>query len=229
MRASRLMADVSSNNPTVMENQYMAAGHRRIAIKATEGTAYINPNLHVWADRAHEDRLAVSYYHYGHPEGNNSQVEARHFWEAIRGLWRPGDTVSLDLELGLESMSVEAVVSYHNFFCAHLAVGSGHHSITYLPEYYYRMLAPRLITPESRFWIAAWSDKQPKVMSGHTLWAWQFTNGILGPDPHECAGIGQCDISRLTRRVAISDELRFRRRGRTILHPRGDHRVIKGR
>src|SRR5271157_1968564 len=137
MRASRLMADVSSNNPILITKQYAEAGHRRIAIKATEGTAFINPELHGWASSAHTIGLAVSFYHYGHPEGNNSQAEARHFWEAIRGLWRPGDTVSLDLELGLGSMTNDAVTSYHNFFCAHLAIGSGHHSISYMPEFYY--------------------------------------------------------------------------------------------
>lgn len=229
MKARRLVADVSSNNAHLSVEPYLKAGHKRIAIKATEGTAYINPELHAWAESASRLGLAVSFYHYGHPEGNNSQAEARHFWEAIRGLWKPGDTVSLDLELGLGVLSTEAVVSYHNMFCAHLAMGSGHHSISYMPEFYYRTLAPKLITPENRYWIAAWGTRKPRVMNGHTLWMWQFTNGLVGPFPHECAGIGACDISRISRRVALSDELRFRRRRRPALHVGRDHRMVESR
>jgi lysozyme len=211
MTPTRHMADVSSNNRQYNAVEYRAAGHTRVAIKATEGATYVNPDLRNWADRSHAQGMAVSFYHFCRPESGDRVAEANHFWRQVKPLWLPGDALHLDLEVGLAELGVVKLANYHNMFCSYLLLASGHDSLTYMNENYYDILGENLFTTYNEFWIAAYGSQAPKLSKRHKLWAWQFTDGSVGPEPHAAAGVGECDLSRVNLRTVLADQVRLSR------------------
>jgi GH25 family lysozyme M1 (1,4-beta-N-acetylmuramidase) len=218
---TRHCADVSSNNGVVDLPKYRKAGHTRLIVKATEGTNYLNPLHGPTVTSAHREGLSVSHYHFCRPEEAAGGAEVTHFWRHVSGLWMPGDCLHIDLEVALPDWSWEMLARYHNLFCGQLANISKHFSISYMSESYYEHMARLLHTPMERYWLAAYGAKQPTVLLQHHLWGWQFTNGVLGPLPHEASGVGQCDISLLNRRQVAADYLRLRRRRGVRVGKRG--------
>jgi GH25 family lysozyme M1 (1,4-beta-N-acetylmuramidase) len=52
------------------------------------------------------------------------------------------------------------------------------------------------LAPYDGHWLAAYTDDpEPYMVFGreHTV-AWQFTDGVHGPTPHVCPGLGACDL-----------------------------------
>jgi|SRR5271165_46765 len=205
---TRHMADVSSNNDHYYPTEYRQAGHTRTAIKATESADYANPYLVPWAQSTHSLGMAVSYYHFCRPGGGGYVYEVNHFWRHVEPLWLPGDTLHLDLEVGLQRSNPHDLAAYHNAACAYLLKVSGHDSITYMNLNYYEVLGEQLRTSYDEYWIAAYGGKEPQLGKGHKLWGWQFTDGTLGPEPHGAAGVGTCDLSLVNRRTVLADALR---------------------
>jgi lysozyme len=205
------MADVSSNNERYNATEYRAAGHTRTAIKATEGTDYVNPFLRDWADRTHALGMAVSFYHFCRPHIFGSAVEGNHFWRQVKPLWLPGDALHLDLEVGLQEFGPVELAVYHNRLDNYLHGVSGHGSLTYTNLNYYQTLGERLDSHYNEYWIAAYGPKEPELSKGHKLWGWQFTDGTQGPAPHEAEGVGACDLTRVNLRTVLADWSRLDR------------------
>jgi lysozyme len=211
MHPTRHMADVSSNNRFYNAEQYRAAGHTRVAIKATESSDYVNPDLTDWARASHRQGMAVSFYHFCRPENHNVVTEINHFWRHVKPLWLPGDALHLDLEVAIALFGPEDLARYHNKASALLRRVSGHDTITYMNESYYDSLSSYLETQYKEYWIAAYGPRRPRTRGRHKLWGWQFTDGVQGPAPHSAAGVGQCDLSSVNLRTVTADFLRLAR------------------
>jgi lysozyme len=218
---TRNMADVSSYNVKVNMTKYRQARHRRIAIKATQGSGYVNPHLGQWASEAHNLGLAVSYYHYCEPSGPGGKLQVAHFWRCVSDLWLPGDALHFDLETDIAQFSPGGLAQYHNEICRQLLSLTGHDSITYMNLDYYSQMWQFLHTSYNQYWIAAYGDTAPDLESQHKLWAWQFTDGAIGPEPHTANGIGRCDISRVNTRTVLADAARAPRTRWRFAHKRG--------
>lgn len=46
-----------------------------------------------------------------------------------------------------------------------------------------------------RLWLCQYGSNPVWQRSWEVPWGWQFTDGQVGPEPHEIAGIGPCDIN----------------------------------
>lgn len=46
-----------------------------------------------------------------------------------------------------------------------------------------------------RLWLAQYGPTPVVQASWSNYWLWQYTDGDVGPTPHEVAGVGPCDIS----------------------------------
>lgn len=88
------MIDVSSWQTGI---NVTTTGAEIVTVKATEGTAYVNPDC----DRVVQDALAagqgVGVYHFAHTE-NNAKQEAQHFINSTRGYINKGIVPILDWE-----------------------------------------------------------------------------------------------------------------------------------
>jgi GH25 family lysozyme M1 (1,4-beta-N-acetylmuramidase) len=91
--------DCSSNNGTPNLDQYKAAGHTDLMLKATQGTGYFWPEMAVLAQQWHSfgSGYRVGYYHWLY--GNVSpQSQFNFFWSHVAPVWRAGDWLMTDFE-----------------------------------------------------------------------------------------------------------------------------------
>src|SRR3974390_2924902 len=95
----QVFADLSSNNAQFDAAKYRAAGHVFVAIKATEGTGYVNPKHRSWCYAAGLHHIGIAHYHFARPDlGSNPTAEARHFLATALPLAGGRDYLVLDYE-----------------------------------------------------------------------------------------------------------------------------------
>lgn len=203
MRSFRLFADISSNNAGFDAGSYRRAGHRLVAIKATESTDYINPKHASWARQAHYHGVRVMHYHFCRPSPTGAATgEAAAFWRTVQpSFWR-GDLLAYDLEIS-EGVSWAGLRAYLSHELLSLTRISGHHARLYSDEAFIRSLHPIDIIPGGLCWVAKWSPGDPSLPRGLRVWAKQYTDGTEGPKPHAFAGVGRCDGSALNLRSSL--------------------------
>jgi lysozyme len=186
---NRYWADVSNNNTqTINWTEYAKVGqHVLVGLKATEGTTFLDRTHAPRSEGAHKAGSWVVHYHFAHP--NESAVaQARFFWAQIRGHFAAKDFACIDIEVA-DGQSNHEIAAFVGAFKAEFEKSSGHSLIGYSGESFHNGIGSCGI---KRWWLAAYGPNEPRG-----AWAWQFTDGQIGPQPHSCAGIGNCDISRL--------------------------------
>lgn len=203
MKASRYMADISSNNGPVDIARYSRAGHVAIAIKASEGRGYKNPFHMEQCATAHSFGLTVAHYHFARPGARSISDEIANFRNAYMRGWRPGDYLVLDLEV-VEGPNPRV---YAEEFISQLERATGHPVVLYTYEAYRKEHLENLTFPGKRMWVAKYSDPAPTG----SLWAWQYTDGVDGPEPHFYSGIGKSDGSILNWGVSFRLAIRKKR------------------
>lgn len=203
MRPFRLFADISSNNNGFDAQSYRRAGHRLIAIKATEGIGYINPEHALWSREAHGHGIRVLHYHFCRPPAAGLQsAEAATFWSVVKPTWQKGDLMAFDLET-TGGQTYGWLRRYLGTLDTHLATISGHHARLYSGEDFIRSLDPVGEVAGGLCWAAAYGLQKPVLPRGLRVWAWQYTDGTEGPRPHAFAGVGRCDGSVLNLASAL--------------------------
>lgn len=197
-----LFVDISSNNGPDAFNAsaYAKAGHLMIGIKATEGQDYLNPYHARQVTDAHAHRVAVLHYHF--ITGSGAILEARHFWAAVKPLWRRGDRLAGDFEEPALMKLGASANEYLAVFDHELERLSGVKMIGYTFRSALDDFALRVLS--GKWWVASFGSKWPagafrRLPGSSTMWAWQFTNGTIGaPGPRGLTGIaGRSDVSVL--------------------------------
>lgn len=193
---SPLVADLSDNNPTPDFHAYRQAGHCCVAIKATEGTSYVNPTHREWCLEFGRLGVAIIHYHFARPDLGDSPVsEAEHFLQTALPLAGGRDFLFLDFERGLPAGFARDAAWAHEFAAtvhAHSRFRCGlygsrswlEQSDEWLPDN-----GPRWT------WDADWSTGRDYTPPGYTPALRQFTDGAFGPEPHSLPGIGIGDIN----------------------------------
>lgn len=194
----RYFTDTSSNNGPVDLAAYAKAGHRLIGIKATEGQSYSNPHHANTALAAHSHGLVVIHYHFCRPRGSaDVYAEARNFMRHTGPVWQRGDIAVLDLEVRPGEPGFSAA-RYLLLLANHIEVAHGIKVYVYTGLAYLQESKPALRVGSRMFWIADYGAVPPRLGLRRHRWAHQFSDGQIGAEPHEAAGIGKCDMSRLT-------------------------------
>lgn len=203
-RFNPYFADVSSAQPHVNMDEYAAAGHLAIAIKASEGVSYINPYHRGQALAAGGKHVAVIHYHFGRPDqGNAPDAEAAHFLDAAKQLAGPYDYLVLDLEEATRQ-GWKGDPLWSQEFDHRVRDGSRFRVILYASRSTLQISDHWLVNePASarRVWDADWSTGPDYAPPGYQCVFRQFTNGFEGPGPHSFAGIGRCDGNRMNRAI----------------------------
>jgi len=183
------MTDLSSNNGAVNIAAYSRSGHAVIAIKATQGRHYVNPFHLSQCQEAHRLGLTVIHYHYC--SLGNVAEEIAHFRNTYLRGWRKGDYCCFDLEIpGLN------IGSYARELLGTFFRKTGHPPILYTYKSYAEEHLKGIKVPGGgRWWIAKYSNGAPLIPKGQVLFAWQYTDGQAGPEPHAFPGIGKADGS----------------------------------
>jgi GH25 family lysozyme M1 (1,4-beta-N-acetylmuramidase) len=91
--------DCSSNNGTPNLDQYRAAGHTDLMLKASEGTGYFWGQMATLAQQWHAfgSGFRVGYYHWLYAN-QPAQSQFNWFWSHVAPVWRAGDWLMTDFE-----------------------------------------------------------------------------------------------------------------------------------
>lgn len=198
MQYSRQFADISSNNTTPDMRIYHHAGHILIAIKATEGINYTNPDHRNWCLHAGLNWVSVVHYHYARPDLDNDPVaEANHFLDAalpLAGWW---DYLAVDVERGRNGQFT-GDPAWVREFDQQVQHRSRFATILYASRSTLELSNAWLVGDRKRVWDADWSNTPDYAPPGYACAFRQFTDGTLGPEPHTLVGVGQCDINTMS-------------------------------
>lgn len=197
MSPSPLYADISSNNSEFSAAPYREAGHLIVAIKATEGVAYANPEHRPWCYDAQIQRLAVIHYHFARPDlGNNPESEAAYFLELALPLAGARDYLMLDLERGTPQgwlHDPEWSCKFDQWIQGH----SRFHTLLYASRSTLASADAWLIGPHKRVVDADWSTGPDYTPPGYHVFARQQSGVTSGIPPYKLPGVGACDVNAL--------------------------------
>lgn len=198
---SRLFADLSSNNNTFNAEEYRASGHVLVAIKATEGLHYVNPNHRGWSLHAGLVHVGVVHYHFARPDLSDSpEAEADHFLSVALRLAGGRDYLVVDVERAApQGWSHDP--AWSEAFDAYVQAHSRFHTILYANRSTLQASDKWLHGDNRRTWDADWSSTPDYAPPGYTTAFRQFTDGINGPEPHSLPGVGVCDVNRVSVQV----------------------------
>ena len=201
MRYNPYFADVSAYQPDVNMHDYADAGHLLIAIKATEGVNYINPYHRGQAYAAGARHVAVAHYHFARPDmGNTPSSEAEHFWQVVEHLAGPYDYLILDMERATPQGWTHDP-AWTRAFDARIRELSRFRMILYANRSTLSTSDQWLYDPPLRVHDADYSTTPDYAPAGYECVFRQYTDGVVGPEPHAFAGIGSCDGNYMHRDV----------------------------
>ena len=168
-------ADLSHHNTAVDLAAYAAAGHTRVALKATEGTGFTDP---VFASRwAAAGRLGLrrGAYHFARTS-TSGEAQADYLLRAVdtAGGLSPGDWLVLDLEDNSSPSALASADGFAREFCGRM-VARGHPvGLVYTGRWY---AAPAGITPAilppgwRRLWLSDYGTVDDQMMRLPAGWA----------------------------------------------------------
>jgi GH25 family lysozyme M1 (1,4-beta-N-acetylmuramidase) len=191
-----LFADLSNNNNSFNAKEYAQAGHVIVALKASEGTFFVDGRHRGWALAAGMEHVAVIHYHFGRPDRSGGAEEADFFLHCTHGLRGPRDYLVYDGErahngaFGLDAAHCRA-------FDERIQEKTRYHTILYGSASTLPGAGEALAGENKRDWDADYASGPDHAAPGHVCVMRQFTDGVFGPSPRSLSGVGQCDVNLL--------------------------------
>ncbi len=184
-----MIADLSHHNGNVDLGLAAADGIFGIVHKATQGVAFVDPMYVPNRTKANAAKLHWGAYHFG--VGGDGVAQAEFFLSSVSPT--PGEVLILDFEANPQgpSMTLEEARA----FVTHVFEKRGGWPGLYAGHYLKELLGANTdpILANCWFWLSQYGPT-PVVPSNWKTWTlWQYTDGAMGPEPHEIDGIGRCD------------------------------------
>jgi GH25 family lysozyme M1 (1,4-beta-N-acetylmuramidase) len=200
-RFNPYFGDVSSAQPHVNMQDYADAGHMLIAIKASEGTSYVNPYHRGQALAAGSRHVAVVHYHFARPDVNASpELEAEHFIRVTDGLRGPFDYLVCDVERAAPA-GWSHDPAWFRKFDIYVRAHTWYRTILYASKSTLQISDAWFEDQPKRVWDADWSTDPDYAPAGYSVIFRQINDGVVGPGPLTLAGIGECDVNYMDRQV----------------------------
>ncbi len=189
MIGTNVVVDLSHHNGSVDLAAAKADGIVGVIHKATQATGYIDPMYVVNRTKASNARLWWGAYHFG--VGGDGVAQAEWFLKTVQP--SPSDLLVLDFEANLSgpSMTLEEARAFVSRVREITGRWPGLYSGHYIKELLGTASDP--VLTQCWFWLAQYGPT-PVVPPNWKTWTlWQYTDGGVGPEPHEVKGIGRCD------------------------------------
>ncbi|MCA1592610.1 MAG: glycoside hydrolase family 25 protein [Acidobacteria bacterium] len=184
-----VVIDISHHNGNVNLNKAKDDGILGVIQKATQGVANTDPTYKTNRTKAKDAGLLWGAYHFA--TGSNGITQAEHFLDVVGD--DPGTLLVLDFEPNTSgpSMSLEEARA----FVTHVKEATGRFPGFYSGHFIKQLLGTGSdpILANCWFWLAQYGPT-PVVPPNWKTWTlWQYTDGAIGPQPHNVSGVGRCD------------------------------------
>ena len=187
---SNSVIDISHHNGTGLNfGKAKADGIAGVIHKATQGEAYVDPNLRRNRNAILGSKLLFGAYHFG--TGANGITQAAHFLDVVQ----PDNKTVIVLDFEDNPAGTNMTLEEARAFVTHVKMQTGRWPGFYSGHTIKRLLGTAVdpILNNCWFWLAQYGPTAvvPPCWSKWTMW--QYTDGGLGPQPHIVEGIGRCD------------------------------------
>jgi lysozyme len=186
---TNVVVDLSHHNTNPDFAAAAKAGLVGVIHKATQGTTGEDATYAARRPKAEAAGLLWGAYHFG--TGNDGVEQAQAFLAKVGNV--NGVLLVLDLEPNPTgpSMSLEEARA----FVTHVKQQTGRMPGLYSGHYIKQLLGTGHdpVLSQCWFWLAQYGATAVVPPNWATWTLWQYTDGSIGPGPHEVAGIGHCD------------------------------------
>ncbi len=186
---SNIVIDLSHHNGKVDMTAAQNGGVVGVIHKATQGWKYFDPLYLSHRDDALAAGLLWGAYHFG--VGADGVAQADFFLSKVQ----PDDDtlLVLDFEANPADSSMDLIEA--RAFVTHIKQATGRWPGLYAGQYLKEILGPSADPVLSNCWMwLAQYGPTAVLPPGWDDWTmWQYTDGAVGPEPHEVPGFGHCD------------------------------------
>jgi lysozyme len=183
------VVDISHHNGNVDFKKVKADGIIGVIQKATQGQSNVDPTYEKNRKQAVEAGLLWGAYHFA--TGSDGLKQAEHFL-GVTGT-DPNTLLVLDFEPNPTgpSMTIEEARA----FVTHVNEATGRFPGLYSGHYIKQLLGVNRdpVLANCWFWLAQYGPTAVVPPNWPTWTMWQYTDGAIGPEPHQVKGIGRCD------------------------------------
>jgi GH25 family lysozyme M1 (1,4-beta-N-acetylmuramidase) len=183
------VVDISHYNGDV--NFELAQGDGIIGVihKATEGPTDVDPMYETNRAKAVAAGLLWGAYHFA--VGGDGIAQAQHFLDVVGTF----DNTLLALDLEPNPTGTSMSLDDARAFVTHVNAVTGRFPGLYSGSYIKQLLGSGKdpVLAQCWLWLPEYGPT-PVVPANWSTWTmWQYTDGTVGSEPHDVAGIGNCD------------------------------------
>ena len=187
--AINVVIDLSHYNNVSSFNAIKADGIVGIIHKATEGVIFTDPEYQMRRGQALAAGLWWGAYHFG--TGADGVAQAEHFLSVVNP--GPNDLLALDWEQNTTGPSM--TIAEAEQFVTQVEAATGRWPGLYGGSYVKQLVGESQNPTLANCWF--WLSEYGPVAHVPACWPtwtmWQYTDGVVGPEPHSVAGVGNCD------------------------------------
>ena len=182
------VVDLSHHNGKV---NFAKAAESLIGViqKATQGETFVDPTYAKNRKAALDNGLLFGAYHFG--TGASGVSQAAHFLKTVGNVEKTVLVLDFEDNHAGTSMTLEEARA----FVTHIKSETGRFPGFYSGHTIKKALGTTVdpILSQCWFWLAQYGPTAvvPPCWKKWTLW--QYTDGAIGPEPHEVDGVGRCD------------------------------------
>lgn len=190
MAATNAVVDLSHFNDNPDFAQAVAGGLIGVLHKATEGLDYVDPEYANRRAPAEAAGLLWGAYHFG--TGDDPLAQADHFLATV-GSDHGRMLLVLDFEQNPQGSSM--TLDQARAFVSRVQAQTGRWPGFYSGDYVKTLLGDQKdpVLGQCWFWLSEYGPEAIVPPNWPSWTLWQYTDGAVGPEPHEAPGIGACD------------------------------------
>ena len=184
-----VVVDISHHNGNVNFAKAKDAGIIGVIQKATQGQSNVDPTYKTNKIKALNAGLLWGAYHFA--TGSDGLKQAENFLSVVGN--DPKTLLVLDFEPNLTgpSMSLEEARAFVTSVKDRTGRFPGFYSGHFIKQLLGTSSDP--VLAKCWFWLAQYGKTAVVPPNWPTWTLWQYTDGVIGPEPHTVSGIGRCD------------------------------------
>ncbi len=186
------VVDLSHHNGDVDLELAKSDGLVGVIQKASQSTDYTDSTYESNRSKAEAAGLWWGAYHFG--VGADGVAQADHFLQRVGVL----DETLLVLDFEANPQGPSMTLEEARVFVTHIHEQTSRRPGLYAGHYLKELLGTQTdpILANCWFWLAQYGPTAVVPVNWKTWTLWQYTDGGVGPEPHEVKGIGRCDRNK---------------------------------